>query len=248
VQVVFLDAMHVSGASLVSILAIQVAASVSLMARSGRSRNTCNSADHRPGACMLSPGKTPTDPQYTSKTFHRRKKEAASLWPRSSPKWPRREPHRRQRRRSRFHRRSANGWTHGSPASPPQQQTDTASRSSTSNRSLAQCVSLDCDRTTSRIFTARWQAKGSPARPSGRSTGRFADPLLASDPDWGALVAVIAWTGCRRGEIVGLRWEDVGIKQGNLLIRRSVAAVPGGSQVKRTKTGDIRRSPSVRKR
>ena len=47
--------------------------------------------------------------------------------------------------------------------------------------------------------------------------------------------------GCRRGEVAGLRWEDVDFKQGNLLIRRSVAAVPGGSQVKGTKTGDIRR-------
>jgi integrase len=65
--------------------------------------------------------------------------------------------------------------------------------------------------------------------------------LLATDTDWGTLVAVIAWTGCRRGEVAGLRWEDVDFKQNNLLIRRSVAAVPGGSEVKGTKTGDIRR-------
>lgn len=35
--------------------------------------------------------------------------------------------------------------------------------------------------------------------------------------------------------------EDVDLTEGNLLIRRSVAAVPGGIQVKGTKTGDIRR-------
>lgn len=65
--------------------------------------------------------------------------------------------------------------------------------------------------------------------------------LLATDSDWGTLVAVIAWTGCRRGEVAGLRWEDVDFNKGNLTIRRSVAAVPGGSQIKGTKTGDIRR-------
>jgi integrase len=77
--------------------------------------------------------------------------------------------------------------------------------------------------------------------PSSDNVRTVIEYLLAADPDWGTLVAVIAWTGCRRGEVAGLRWEDVDFKQGNLLIRRSVAAVPGGSQVKGTKTGDIRR-------
>ena len=77
--------------------------------------------------------------------------------------------------------------------------------------------------------------------PSSDDVRTVLDYLLATDPDWGTLVAIIAWTGCRRGEVAGLRWEDVDFKQGNLLIRRSVAAVPGGSQVKGTKTGDIRR-------
>ena len=67
------------------------------------------------------------------------------------------------------------------------------------------------------------------------------DHLLATNPDWETLVAVIAWTGCRRGEVAGLRWDDVDLNEGNLLIRRSVAAVPGGIQIKGTKTGDIRR-------
>jgi integrase len=77
--------------------------------------------------------------------------------------------------------------------------------------------------------------------PSSDDVRAVIDYLLATDPDWGTLVAVIAWTGCRRGEVAGLHWEDVDFKQGNLLIRRSVAAVPGGSQVKRTKTGDMHR-------
>jgi integrase len=77
--------------------------------------------------------------------------------------------------------------------------------------------------------------------PSSDDVRTVIDHLLAKDPDWGTLVAVIAWTGCRRGEVAGLRWEDVDLTGGNLLIRRSVAAIPGGIDVKGTKTGDIRR-------
>jgi integrase len=77
--------------------------------------------------------------------------------------------------------------------------------------------------------------------PSSDDVRAVIEYMLATDPDWGTLIAVIAWTGCRRGEVAGLRWDDVDLKQGNLLIRRSVAAVPGGSQIKGTKTGDRRR-------
>jgi integrase len=79
------------------------------------------------------------------------------------------------------------------------------------------------------------------APPSSDDVRTVIDHLLTTDPDWGTLVAVIAWTGCRRGEAAGLRWEDVDLAKGNVLIRRSVAVVPGGSQVKGTKTGNIRR-------
>jgi len=68
------------------------------------------------------------------------------------------------------------------------------------------------------------------------------EKLLAKDPDWGTLVALVAWTGCRRGEVAGHQWDDVNLTHGNLLIRRAVATIPGGVQVKRTKTGDIRRT------
>jgi integrase len=65
--------------------------------------------------------------------------------------------------------------------------------------------------------------------------------LLEDDPDWGALVALIAWTGCRRGEAAGLRWEDVDLAGRSLLIHRSVVAVPGGVAERGTKTGEQRR-------
>lgn len=68
--------------------------------------------------------------------------------------------------------------------------------------------------------------------PSSDDVRTVIDYLLATEPDWGTLVAVIAWTGCRRGEVAGLRWEDVDFKKGNLLIRRSVAAVPVSRRIK----------------
>lgn len=43
--------------------------------------------------------------------------------------------------------------------------------------------------------------------PSSAEVRIVIDHLLSRDPDWGTLVAVIAWTGCRRGEVAGLRWR-----------------------------------------
>ena len=67
------------------------------------------------------------------------------------------------------------------------------------------------------------------------------DYALATDREWGTVIAFIAWTGCRRGEAAGLQWADVDLEGGSVLISRSVSAVPGGSEVKGTKTGDRRR-------
>lgn len=70
---------------------------------------------------------------------------------------------------------------------------------------------------------------------------KVVEHALATRPDWGVLIALTAWTGCRRGEACGLRWEDVDLEGGSILIRRAVVAVPGGSQEKGTKTGEVRR-------
>ena len=77
--------------------------------------------------------------------------------------------------------------------------------------------------------------------PSSTDVRKVLDLLMAENPDWGTLVSVMAWTGCRRGEVVGLQWGDVDLSKGSVVFRRSVAAVPGGIQVKGTKTGDVRR-------
>jgi integrase len=79
------------------------------------------------------------------------------------------------------------------------------------------------------------------APPSSDDVRKLVDHTLSSDPQWGAPVAFVAWTGCRRGEVCGLRWNDLDLERKSALIARSVAAVPGGVQIKGTKTGDMRR-------
>jgi integrase len=61
------------------------------------------------------------------------------------------------------------------------------------------------------------------------------------DPDFAALLRVLVATGARRGEVCGLRWSDLDLDAGTVVIRRSVASVPGGTVVKDTKTHSARR-------
>jgi integrase len=77
--------------------------------------------------------------------------------------------------------------------------------------------------------------------PASADVRKVLEHLLAKEPDWGALIAFVAWTGCRRGEVCGLHWDDIDLGAGSVLIRRAVVAIPGGSQEKGTKTGDVRR-------
>lgn len=77
--------------------------------------------------------------------------------------------------------------------------------------------------------------------PASADVRAVVEHLLATDPDWGTLVALVAWTGCRRGEVCGLRWEDVDLAAKSILIHRAVVAVPGGVEERGTKTGEQRR-------
>jgi integrase len=55
----------------------------------------------------------------------------------------------------------------------------------------------------------------------------------AQDPEFAALLRVLAATGARRGEVCGLRWSDLDTKGGTLFIRRSVASVAGKTHAAR---------------
>lgn len=45
--------------------------------------------------------------------------------------------------------------------------------------------------------------------PSSLDVRKLIERSLADDADFGTMLAVIAWTGCRRGEACGLRWSDI---------------------------------------
>lgn len=63
----------------------------------------------------------------------------------------------------------------------------------------------------------------------------------ADDPDFGAYLWVLAATGCRRGEGCALRWSDIDLERGDLVIRRSIAMAGGVPYEKGTKTHQARR-------
>lgn len=67
--------------------------------------------------------------------------------------------------------------------------------------------------------------------------GDVARLLAAAYPALRCALLLAATTGRRRGEIVGLRWDDVNLLAGTMAVRRSVAYTPGkGLIVKTTKT------------
>jgi integrase len=62
--------------------------------------------------------------------------------------------------------------------------------------------------------------------------------VLADDPDLAVLIALAAITGCRRGELVGLRWEDLDTEARTLKVCRQWVPGKGGQhKVDMTKTG-----------
>ncbi len=62
-----------------------------------------------------------------------------------------------------------------------------------------------------------------------------------SNPDLASLIYVAVTTGCRRGELCGLRWADVDLDQATLVVARSISDTPGSVAVKETKTHQTRR-------
>jgi integrase len=63
----------------------------------------------------------------------------------------------------------------------------------------------------------------------------------ADDPDFAAYLWVLAATGCRRGEGCALRWSDVDLELGEVVVRRSISQVGSEMREKDTKTHQSRR-------
>lgn len=50
---------------------------------------------------------------------------------------------------------------------------------------------------------------------------------IPEDDELAPLWITAAWTGMRQGELLGLRWQDVDLDRGSLVVRRSLARLPG---------------------
>ncbi|WP_207223704.1 tyrosine-type recombinase/integrase [Pseudonocardia sediminis] len=61
------------------------------------------------------------------------------------------------------------------------------------------------------------------------------------DPDWSALIWFAMTTGARRGEICGLRWADIDLDRGVVVLRSSIGQIAGDVWEKDTKTHQHRR-------
>lgn len=67
------------------------------------------------------------------------------------------------------------------------------------------------------------------------------DEANVDDPEFGTYLWVLVATGCRRGEACALRWRDLDLEAGHLVIRGSIAMVDGVPHEKATKTHQVRR-------
>lgn len=77
--------------------------------------------------------------------------------------------------------------------------------------------------------------------PTLEEVGRLLEACEEHNPDLGSLVYAALTTGCRRGELCALRWDDIDFGGGTLIVARSISDVPGDVCVKDTKTHATRR-------
>lgn len=69
--------------------------------------------------------------------------------------------------------------------------------------------------------------------------GEADDLIDAADRDWRCMITVGLKCGLRQGELLGLRWEDVDLKNGRVMVRRSIVR----GRIKGTKSRRIREVP-----
>jgi integrase len=83
--------------------------------------------------------------------------------------------------------------------------------------------------------------RANPSPPSASDAARLVQDAW-SDPDWGAFVWVSMTTGARRSELCALRWRDVDLDVGVMVLRRALYVDEGGQlKEKDTKTHQHRR-------
>jgi len=70
---------------------------------------------------------------------------------------------------------------------------------------------------------------------------RLLEECEESNPELACLIYVAVTTGCRRGELCGLRWTDVDLDLATVVVARSISDAAGQVAVKDTKTHHARR-------
>jgi integrase len=79
--------------------------------------------------------------------------------------------------------------------------------------------------------------------PSIEHLGALVAAISGRSPDLGSLTLFAFLTGCRRGELCGLRWEDVDWDAHSLRVARSVWELGGKTGLKTTKSDRVRTIP-----
>ena len=80
-----------------------------------------------------------------------------------------------------------------------------------------------------------------PQPPSVDEAGRILEAAWSEDADWATLVWLVMVTGMRRAEVLALRWSDVDLVSGLVVIRRNYVRSGGRGFEKDTKTHQMRR-------
>jgi integrase len=76
--------------------------------------------------------------------------------------------------------------------------------------------------------------------PTAEEVLELIDAAESVEPMLGLFARVVAATGMRRGEACGLRWSDVDLSAGRLVVQRSHVALPGSVGDRPTKTRSVR--------
>ena len=64
--------------------------------------------------------------------------------------------------------------------------------------------------------------------------------MRVATPEFASLLQFAICTGCRRGEIAGLRWSDIDTEKSSVTVRRSIDSTPGNGLPKETKTASTK--------
>jgi integrase len=74
----------------------------------------------------------------------------------------------------------------------------------------------------------------------GQLKALYGGALADEDIDMATMIALAAYTGCRRGELAGMRWADLDIERQTLTVRRSLGPGVGGQRQGLPKNGEER--------